>query len=70
MRKIRHGVHIVTSPGQPTRSHGVPLDVDIALPKIMAPEHRTVVLVGLEQSRRGAIATDEEVRAVFASFRQ
>lgn len=33
-------------------------------------DHRDLVLKGLEESRRGEIASDEEVQAVLARFRR
>ena len=38
-------------------------------PDVLSPEHRAMVLRGLEQARNGEFATEAEVRATFARFR-
>lgn len=51
----------------PLRDAGV--RADSPSPDVLSPEHREMVLRGLEQARNGEFATEEEVRATFARFR-
>jgi len=44
--------------------------VDDRPPEAIDPANRDVVLQGLDDLRRGEIASDEEVRAAFARFRR
>lgn len=47
-----------------------PEGVDPDAVETIDDDHRALVLKGLDQSRRGDVASDEEVRAVLASFRR
>ena len=44
--------------------------VDGQLPEAMAPEHRALVLQGLEAVRRGDVLTEAEAEAFFARYRR
>lgn len=53
----------------PSPQHGPP-HVDDRPPEAIDPADRDVVLQGLDDLRRGEIASDEDVRAAFARFRR
>ncbi len=63
-----------TSIGRELPTDAVNVNVNAAIdnrpPEVTSPDYRDMVTLGLEQSRRGEIASDEDVRAVFASFRR
>ena len=49
--------------------HNAGTRTDNRLPEVMAPNHRALVLEGLEAVRNGDIATEAEVESFFARYR-
>ena len=49
--------------------HDADTRMDNRSPEVMAPNHRALVLEGMEAVRNGDIATEAEVEAFFARYR-